>query len=204
MKLLYSKTSPYARKVRMLIIELGLVENITDVIVNPYDNNTDLIKANPLGKVPVLVLDNNQSLFNSPLICQYLNNINPKKSLIADENQWETYRWEALADGMTDASYNLVMEQLHRPLNEQSSKWIKKWTHEIQYVLDYLEEHINKLGTELTLAHLAIASAIGYIDFRLAFILHEKKNTTVGLYPKLTQWYEQFSKKACMQATSPQ
>jgi len=203
MELYYSKTSPYARKVRMLIIELRLSKMVNNVVMNPFDNDAKLVTANPLGKVPVLVLDNNQSLFNSPLICQYLNNINPQNSLVPNQGKWDICRWEAMADGLTDSIYCLVMEQLRRPEKHQSEVWIKKWTDDIKTVLIYIETQINQIGTEITLAHLALASAIGYLEFRLQPILYEENNTTNSVYPKLIQWYEKFSNQTCMQATSP-
>jgi glutathione S-transferase len=187
----------------MLILELGLSKQIEGVQIDPFANDPELIKINPLGKVPVLLLENNTSLFNSPLICRYLITFKSHENEVTVEEKWNICRWEALADGMVDASYNLVMEQLQRPEHEQSPKWILKWTQEIKSVLDKIESDIKQLGTNVSLAHLAIAAAIGYLDFRHSSLLYEGHSKNKYLYPKILTWYENFKFHPCMQATMP-
>ncbi len=194
-------TSPYARKVRMLISELGLRSQIENVVVNPFDLGSGLEKITPLGKVPALVIKKEDSIYDSPLICRYLIDLASNDSMVPYQKKWNIYRWEALADGMTDASYNLVME-LMRPKSEQSAKWIDKWTEDIKTALIYMNHTIKKLPAEVTLAHLAIASAVGYLDFRLSEILHEKEFNQAR-YKNLLKWYKDFSKRESMKATVP-
>ena len=209
MKLYYSNTSPYSRKVRLVVIEKGLQSQVEEVLVNPFeesltDNNTALVNANPLGKIPTLLLDNGKALFDSPVICNYLDSLSDSLLLIpADETRrLDVLRWEALADGMTDAAYNLVMEQ-RRPVSEQSSAWQARWASEIHRTLEYIEKDLDQLGDELTLAHLSLAAAMGYLDFRLAEVLYKVARPKGTLYPKALAWYESFNTKLSMITTLP-
>ncbi|MCF6299982.1 MAG: glutathione S-transferase [Proteobacteria bacterium] len=203
MKLYYSPTSPYARKVRMLIVELGMEQQIENIIIDPFNNKPELLQINPLGKVPTLVINEDKTLFSSPLICRYLMSLNKCKQLVTHLEKWQIYRWEALSDGLTDTAYNLMMENHKRPKNEQSPKWISKWSIEIKSVLGYIEKYIEELGPETTLAHLAIGSSIGYLDFRFQSILHKKNNVQEFLYPNLLNWYSKFSNNESMKTTIP-
>ena len=203
MKLYVSGTSPYSRKVRLVVIEKGLVEQVDEQLINPFESNNDLVKVNPLGKIPVLILGNGDTLFDSPVICRYLDSL-PSDSpvLIPDSNQWQVLRWQALADGLTDAIYNLVMER-RRPDNEQSASWVAMWTKDVENTLLEIESELEQLGEEVTLAHLAVATAIGYLDLRIATLLYDSACPQVAKYPKLHAWYEKFKTRASMLATHP-
>lgn len=198
MKLFYSPTSPYARKVRMLAIEKGLDACIESVTVDVSQPTPELLTTNPLGKVPALLLDNGEAIFDSPVICRYLDSLaNPPLIPSAGWQQWEVLRWEALADGLTDAAYNLVMEQRSRPENERSPRAMERWTTEITRTLHYLETRMETLGEELTLAHIALAAAVGYLDFRLPPLLRESG------CKQLLGWYDSFRERPAMQTTVP-
>lgn len=198
MKLFYSPTSPYARKVRMLAIEKGLDGSIETVTLDVSKPTLALLATNPLGKVPALLLDNGEALFDSPVICRYLDSL-AAPALIPPTGwqQWEVLRWEALADGMTDAAYNLVMEQRSRPEHERSPPTMARWAAEITRTLHYIETRLDSLGDKLTLAHIALGAALGYLDFRLPQLLQESGCTQV------TGWYEEFRQRPAMQATQP-
>ncbi len=203
MKLYYSDTSPYSRKVRLVIIEKGLTEQVEEQLINPFESNKKLTQLNPLGKIPVLVLDNGESLFDSPVICRYLDSLSSSQSiLIPDNGMWQTLRWEALADGLTNATYNLVMER-RRPVSEQSTTWIARWAKDISNSLVAMEIEINTIGEEITLAHLAVATSIAYIDLRFPTILYESACPQVTVYPGLLTWYEQFKTRSSMLDTQP-
>ena len=207
MKLYYSTTSPYSRKVRLVLCEKGLDSQCEDTIVNPFNTidssveNTALFDANPLVRVPTLVLENGESFFDSPVICQYLDTL-AKPALIPKEtsSRLRVLQWEALADGLTDAAFNLVMER-RRPEGEQSPTWITNWSAEINRALLTIENKLSELGDELTLAHLAVASAIAYLDFRLPTTLYESECPQVAVAPNTLSWYESFKTRASMQAT---
>lgn len=152
MKLYVSGTSPYSRKVRLVIYEKDLVGQVEEQLINPFENNNELVKVNPLGKIPVLILDNGETLFDSPVICRYLDSLpSDQPSLIPEDNVWQVLRWQALADGLTDAIYNLVMER-RRPDNEQSTSWISMWTKDVEHALLEMESKLDQPGEVITLA----------------------------------------------------
>jgi len=204
MKLFYSSTSPYSRKVRLVILEKGLGEQVETVLVDPFGANTPLNTANPLGKVPTLLLDNGEALFDSPVICRYLDSLSDDQPLISRTGwqQWATLRWEALADGMTDAAYNIVMER-RRPVGEQSSTWLAHWATEIQQALQAMENKVAELDVDITLTHLATGAAIDYLDLRMPEVLYEAACPQVAAYPRLLVWYEAFKTRPSMLATRP-
>jgi glutathione S-transferase len=174
--------------------------------VNPFDDSPSLRAVNPLGKIPALILDNGETLFDSPVICRYLDSLPQHQRLLpqALEEQWPVLRWEALADGLLDAAYNIVMER-RRPTNLQSATSVAQWSKDIDYALQDMEQRIKLLeaGTTISLAHLAAASAVGYLDFRLPGMLYAAECPQVAEYPRLQDWYERFKTRASMQATRP-
>lgn len=204
MKLYYSNTSPYSRKVRLVTFEKGLSDQIEEVVVNPFEDNPELNAANPLGKIPALLLDDCSALFDSPLLCRYLDSLSTAPRLIPRDSseKWQVLRWEALADGMTDAAYNIVMER-RRPPAQQSPEWLGRWAADIQRVLQVMEGQIGELGADLTLVHLAVGAAIGYLDLRIPETLYEAACPQPAAYPRLLRWYESFRLRPSMQETEP-
>ena len=205
MKLYYSNTSPYSRKVRLVIAEKGLDDQVEGILINPFNHdNSNFIVANPLGKIPVLVLDGDKAIFDSPVICHYLDALSETSQLIPSDktHKFDVLRWEALADGLTDAAYNLVMER-RRSTEEQSTLWISNWSADILRTLEYIETHFTELKDDITLAHLALAAAFGYLDFRLPEILYESTCPQVAVAPNLLDWYETFKTRSAMQTTQP-
>ena len=203
MKLYYSNTSPYSRKVRLVVREKGLEAKMEEVLVNPFSDDKDgLIAANPLGKIPTLLLDNGTALYDSSVICEYLDGLTdnpmliPAKNVDTSANRFNVLRWQATADGMTDAAYNLVMES-RRAKEDQSQQWMSNWATEITRVLVYIESHINELNDSdnPTLAHLALASAISYLEFRLP------ENLSDSIGSNTMDWYESFKTRPAMQDT---
>lgn len=182
----------------MLAIEKGLDSGIETITVDVSKPTPELLATNPLGKVPSLLLDNGEALFDSPVICRYLDSL-AAPTLIPQEGrqQWDVLRWEAIADGMTDAAYNLVMEQRSRPENERSPATMQRWASEITRTLQHMEPRLDTLGEELTLAHLALGAAVGYLDFRLPQLLQDSGCTNV------LNWYEKYRKRTSMQMTMP-
>lgn len=208
MKLYYSTTSPYSRKVRLVLLEKGLNTQCEEIIVNPFNagdaskENAELIEANPLGRIPTLVLDNGEVFFDSPLICQYLDSLS-SDTLIPNniEQRLKVLKWEALADGLTDAAFNIVMETRRTP-EEQSSMWISSWSKEALRSLKHIENNLEQLGEELTLAHLSLASAVAYLEFRLPNLLQHPDKLEKPICPNLLIWYAAFKMKPSMQATA--
>jgi len=199
MKLIFSNTSPYARKVRMVIIEKGLDEQIEMVACNPFDDAAILKATNPLGKVPTLILDEGDALYDSPVICEYLDSLSPSTCLIpaSGQSRWEVLRWQALADGILDSAYNIVMEQL-RPEGEQSSSWLVRWHTGIEQALNEAATQLHTLSEPVNLAHLAMISALGYIDFRLATVEWRMERAA------LAAWYTALVSRPSVTRTHPE
>lgn len=199
MQLYYSKTSPYSRKVRLVILAKGLDAQITGVLINPFTDVEELKAVNPLGKIPTLILDNGEVLYDSPVICHYLDSLSDTHPLIANNGweYWTTLRWQALADGMTDAAYNLVMEK-RRIISEQSATCMAQWSVEIHRALDKIETDIASLGEYITLAHLSLGAALGYLEFRLPEFLSTRD------YPQILNWYHSFKNREIMVKTQPE
>ena len=196
MKLYYSSTSPYARKVRLVLYELNLCALVEEIIMLPLDNPAELLKANPLAKVPVLITDYDVPVYNSPLICRYLMSIQQAPSLLpSGADKWVVLGNEALADGMTDAAFSLVMENL-RNTDKQSLMWKARWSNAIKRSLDQIEVNLSQIDqTTIRLDHLAFGAALSYLEFRLPKLL------SADQHPNCHQWLEQFSKNPSMLAT---
>ncbi|CTQ56918.1 putative GST-like protein YibF [Roseibium album] len=197
MKLYFANTSPYARKARMVILEKGLADQVETVFQNPFDESPDLKKANPLGKVPALVTDDGNTVFDSPIICAYLDSLSPETMLIpADEARWNVLTSEALADGILDAAFSIVMER-RRPEEQQSSMWLERWQTGIQRTISAVDADLTPFVGDLTLAQIALGAALGYLDFRLPDIDWRASN------PAISAWFADFTTRPAMKATDP-
>lgn len=168
MRLLFSSTSPYARKVRVVITEKGLEDRVTEVPTNPMEPDADLVAQNPLHKVPALVLDDGASLYDSRVICEYLDSLGPGPRLLPEsgDTRWQTLRRQALADGILDAALSTVMER-RRPEGERSQMWLDRWSQAITRGVAVAEGDLGALSGTLDMSQIAVASALDYLDFRL-------------------------------------
>jgi len=205
MKLYYTKTSPYARKVRLVIREKAFEHLVEEILVDPSCDDAELQAVNPLGRVPALRLDDGETLFDSPVICRYLDALPGGRPLLPATGwgQWSALRWEALADGVTDAAYNLVMER-RRPAPQQSSSSIGSWSREILRGLGAMEQRIREFGKDPTLAQVAAGAAVGYLDFRVPELLYENQCPQIAAFPRLQSWYQAFATRPSMAATRPE
>jgi len=198
MKLFYSPTSPYVRKVSMVILEKGLSDQVERDTRSPYDLEAELIAANPLGKVPALVLEDGRTLFDSPVICEYLDSLAdaPKLMPASGDARWAVLRMIALADGMTDAAYLARMESV-RPDGEQSADAIAAQRAKIMRGIDSLEGADLPGDDALDLGTIALGASLGYVDLR-----HDDLNWRDG-HPKLAAWMENAAKRPSFQETIP-
>ena len=198
MKLLYSPTSPYVRKVRIVTREKGLLDRITEVKAIPFDSPPELIAANPLGKVPALVLRDDAVLFDSPVICEYLDSLESSTQLIPlDEARWPTLRAQALADGVLDVAVAGVME-MRRPGNEQSPTALEHWQDQIRSAVVHMHKELAQQKSELTLGHIAMAVSLSYLDFRYTDL-----NWRGFADKSLIEWFAIFEKRPSMRETAP-
>lgn len=193
MKLLHSPTSPFARKVRVAIAERGLSVELE--AASPLDEDSPVRRYNPLGKVPVLVLDDGASLFDSAVICEYLDSLGDAPPLLppAGPERWADLRTQALADGILDAAFNIVTEG-RRPEAERSAAWVARWTLAIVSGVAVAEALPRP---DWTLGGIALACALGYLDFRLPHIAWRTHA------PGLDPWYATQSARPSMVRTAP-
>ena len=168
MKLFFSPTSPYVRKVRITAIELGLEDQIELILSNPWENPPELADANPLGKVPALMISDKEILFDSPVICEYLDSLNKEVALFPAPGglRWDALRLQALADGILDAAVMIRLDSL-RPEAEQYSDVRIRQINVIRRALISLCSEMTRLIGPVTIGQIAVACALGYLDFRL-------------------------------------
>ena len=170
MKLIGSLTSPYVRKVRIVANEKHIeLEFIVDV---PWHPDTKVSTFNPLGKVPVLVLDDGSTLFDSRVIVEYLDTVTPVSRLIPEANRQRiaVKRWEALADGVTDSAALIFIERAQRAAEHQSQDWIVRQEQSVFRGLEAMSEDLGEkkwcTGDLMNLSDIAVGCALGYLDFR--------------------------------------
>ena len=198
MKLYYSPTSPYVRKVNVFAIEAGLDEEIKRINTNPWVEDVNLLSVNPLSKVPTLIMDDGSELYDSPVICEYLDSLNQGSRLIPAEgvDRWYALRLQALGDGILDAAVSRFLER-KRAVSQQSRDWENMQQSTIQRVLDSLESMIDKWNADITIGQITIACALGYLDFRFA------EDDWRQDHPALANWFMEFSQRPSMQITQP-
>ena len=189
MKLIGSYTSPYVRKVRIVLAEKKIEYDFA--VDSPWLADTKVPNLNPLGKIPVLVLDDETPLFDSRVIVEYIDNVTPNNKLFPAPNREriEVKRWEALADGICDAAATAFLEA-KRPAAQQSSDWIARQHDKIARSLEFMAEELGEqaycMGTHISMADLAVGSALGYLAFRFADINWQENHPNLGkLYAKL-------------------
>lgn len=194
MKLYYSKTSPYARKVLLLGKSLGMGDQLDVVMANPLDDGEALIAANPLNKVPALVLDDGRCVFDSPVIMEFLLDMAGRPR--AGEEYFEDLQIQALTDGILDAALGLVMES-RREDAEKSAYWQERWHGAIGRALAVLEaDWLDKLHSWNS-ATIAAACTLDYLLFRLPEIDWR------GAHPRLAAWFEDVRVNPDFKASDP-
>jgi glutathione S-transferase len=200
MKLYWSPTSPYTRKVRAIIIEKELSDRVEPVQVDVWGNSGTLHGDNPLGKIPCLVCDEGLALYDSRVICAYLDahpaGTGPALYPAGGEERWRVMKAEALADGILDFGVGMVVEK-RKPEGERSP-WIeRRWITALQRSYDTIMSEIGALPAGFTLGHLATAVALGYMDFRHPHIPWREGR------PELTSWYDSVKDRPSLSATVP-
>jgi len=171
MKLRYSQASPFVRKVLMVAIEAGLDSRIDIQPTDVWAPDTPIIHENPLAKIPSLTTEDGMVLFDSPVICEYLDHLNPGRKLFPDAGpaRWRALRQQALADGICDAAVLRRLELL-RPEALRSAIWDSRQHQAVTRSLDWLEREYRDLPPPDApdIGGLAVLAALGYLDFRFA------------------------------------
>lgn len=200
MKLIGTPTSPYTRKARVVLAEKRIdYEFVVDL---PFDAASRVPAHNPLGKVPVLVLDDDTAIFDSRVIVEYLDNASPVTKLIPEDTRprIQARRWEALADGCTDAVVAIVMEK-RRPAQFQYGEWIARQRGKIDRALQAMADDLgNKswcCGDFFNLSDVAVGCCLGFIDLRLPEIDWRRA------YPNLAKLGEKLAQRNSFKDTIP-
>lgn len=186
MKILCSPTSPYSSKVRMAAHHVGL--QAVSEFVKTDDDPANLVGNNPLGKIPVLLTDDGEAIFDSRAIMQYLNRESGGK-LYPSENKARTEAevLEALADGITDCLLACIYERRFRPPEKQFTPWLDRQWSKVARGLDHLQANPPKIETGLNGEHFALAGMAGYLALRFAGQWEDK-------WPVLTSFIAEFTK----------
>jgi glutathione S-transferase len=201
MKLIGSMTSPYVRKVRIVFAEKKIeVPLITE---NVWAEDTKIMCSNPLGKVPCLMLDDNEAIYDSRVIVEYADTLSPVNKLIPQNGKERATvkTWEALADGILDASILARLEATWRPSELQSKAWIDRQMHKVFEGLKAMSDALgNKewcYGNSFSLADIAVGCALGYLLFRFPEINWQKD------FDNLNNLYQKLMEKASFKDTIP-
>lgn len=197
-KLFYTPTSPYARKVRIVALEKGLKDKISEIIAPPADNPPELQKTNPLGAIPALLLENGESIYDSMVICAYLDSLSKENPLYPSSGieKFRAMRAEALGNGVMESGVAIVCER-RRTETGISQKVIDKHLKAIDRCLPVMEAESAGFGKEIDIRQIAFGAALGYTAFRLPEVNWQ------GKAPKLAKWYETFAQRPAMKATVP-
>jgi glutathione S-transferase len=197
----WSPRSPYVRKVMIAITELGLGDRIQTVrtVAGGTTPHWELMKINPVGKIPTLELPDGSAIYDSPVILEYLDTLHqgPKLFPATWPARLVALRRHALGQGMLDSALPLLAEGF-RPADKQSEPHKELWRAKLRACVKALEHEADDLATgPFTVGHLAIGVALGYLDFRFADL-----NWRAG-HPKLTAWHATFDARPSVQANVP-
>jgi glutathione S-transferase len=199
MKLLGTNTSPYVRKVRLVMLEKNIPHDY--LIDAPREPGSQVARANPLGRIPALILDDETCVYDSPVIAEYVDTLNDSPILIPRTSALERMRvkrWEALADGIMDSAVMVRTESM-RPADKQETDTITRHNSAITRALEHAGEQFGQHewceGTSITLADLALVSALIYLDLR-----QPEREWRVA-HPNLAAWFARVSKRASVRAT---
>ncbi|MBL27908.1 MAG: glutathione S-transferase [Rhodospirillaceae bacterium] len=198
MKLLYTPPSPFFRKVMAMAIETGLDARIELVEVHPFEREQALAAENPLGRVPTLVTDDGLTLFESDVVCAYLDTLHDGSPMIPmePERRWPVLRVQAIADGILDASVQRRYESL-RPAALQWSDWSDRQKRKVMRGLDALENDAASREGPLDLGKIAVGCVLGYLDFRFP------DDRWRDGRPELAAWFATFDERPSMRKTRP-
>ena len=196
MKLLGSSTSPYVRKVRLVLLEKNIPHEY--VLDPPTTPESLVLRVNPLGRIPALILDDGFCVFDSSVITDYADTLNDTPILIPRNDVFarlRVKRWEALADGIMDSAVVVRVESLRPPENQQPSI-LELHNTAVSKALEFASQSLGENqwceGAPLTLADLALVSALLYLDLRQA------ERDWRGAYPNLKNWFERMSQRPSM------
>lgn len=196
MKLFYAATSPYVRKVIACAIARGIDGRIERMTSGSAEYQTNLLAANPLSKVPCLITDDGLSLFDSPVICEYLDSIGDAQPMFPASGgaRWRALKQQAMGDGMMDACL-IRRGEVGKPMDVGREDLHAKQAAKVARSLDALESYVPHKAIDI--GSITIAAALGYLDFRFAAEPWRPGHSV------LTAWYDEMMKNPCLAQTAP-
>ncbi len=200
MKLRYSPSSPFARKVIVAALERGLEGRFEKIMTDPFSEETGLRDVNPLGKIPALELDDGRVIIESNLICEYLDDLHEGPKLFpTGERRIDVLKRTALADGMTNAGVLYRIETQRRPAELLWQPFVERQKKAIFGTLSLLELDADAFtaGDDLTIADIALGCCLGWFDLRFPDLQWRSDN------PAIADWFENFSDRPSMAQTMP-
>lgn len=201
MKLIGSLTSPYVRKVRIVFLEKKVDVDLE--LENVWAPDTKIAHNNPLGKVPCLILEDGESIYDSRVIAEYGDTLSPVGKLIPSGSRERAIvkTWEALADGIKDAGILARLEATLRPAEQQSPVWIERQMGKVKAALAQMSRELGENpwchGNQMTLADIAVGCALGYLLFRFPNISWQTQ------YPNLDTLYQKLMQRPSFIETTP-
>lgn len=200
MKLLKAGPSPFVRTVLVTLHETGQFDEVemVDVTASPLQPDPKLVAANPVGKIPALVRDEGPTLYDSRVICRYLDH-RAGAGLYPENRLWDTLTLEATAQGIMDAAVLIIYEERFRPAEKVSTEWIEGQWAKVSRALDALQTRwLSHLHGRMDMGHVAVGVALSYLDFR-----HDARGWRTGR-DELAAWHRTFCERPSMQATRPE
>jgi len=200
MKIYYSPASPFARKCLVVAHELGLRDRIELVPAAPHPVARDrtLVASNPLGKVPTLIADDGSVLYDSRVICEYLNAMGDGHLIPREgDARWRVLVEQSLADGIMDAAVLARYETASRPEPLRWNDWTAGQLDKVSCALDELERCVAGFDDRVDLGAIAFGCALGYLDYRFAALGWRSAR------PQTTAWFQRFGERPSMVATRP-
>lgn len=197
MQLLMSPASPFVRKARVVLHETGQVAEEIEVTASVYDADATIKSANPSGKIPALVRADGPTLYDSRVICRYLD-AQADAGLYPEGSLWDVLTLEATGDGIMEAAVLMVYEQRYRAENERSAAWVEGQWDKVTRGLAALESRwMPLLQGPLNMGQISVGCALGYLDFR-----HDARDWRARV-PGLDAWFREFAARDSMVATKP-
>jgi glutathione S-transferase len=194
-KLLWAPSSPFCRKVVVVASETSILPTLTLVPTDTASQPPSLLEDNPVGKIPTLLLDDGSTLFDSPVICEYLDSLHLGERLFpTGADRWSALRQQALADALVDAAV-LVRVERRRPEAERSRAQLERQTGKMKRALIRMSAERATFAVSPTIGSISIAVALAYLDFRFPELVWREDAA-------LMSWYDVFSERASMRASA--
>ena len=200
MKLFYSATSPFVRKCLVVAHELGLAARIEPVPAAPHPVNRDaiVVAQNPLGKIPTLITDEGAVLYDSRVICEYLDSLGGGRLFPRDGGaRWSALTHQSLGDGIMDAAILIRYETFARPEPLRWPEWIAGQTEKLTAGLSEIERHAGGFAERVDIGTITLGCTLGYLDMRFGHLGWRER------HPATAAWFSAFAARPSMVATRP-